>query len=104
MPGDEWKKLSDQVKEPYRKGYEAAKAQYDRDANGGTNEKKKGCTGTLRKETLQLRASKKASKDKECSQETRWWSLRSAPGRKAGGDQEKSVGGPQDHRRDQESW
>ena len=39
-----------------------------------------------------------------CSQETRWWSLRSAPGREAGGDQEESVGGPQDHRRGQESW
>ena len=62
MPGDEWKKLSDQVKEPHRKEYEAAKAQFDRDANGGTNEKG---IAALRKETLQLKESKKASKDKD---------------------------------------
>ena len=70
MLGEEWKRLRDQVKEPYRKEYEAAKAQYDRDANGGTNEKG---TAALRKETLQLKESKKASKDKD------------APKRPAGG-------------------
>ena len=73
--GDEWKKLSDQAKEPCQKKYEAVKAQYDSDpaillTNGGTKEKG---TAALRKETLQLREPKKASKDKD------------APKRPAGG-------------------
>ena len=43
IKGDEWKKLSDQAKEPCQKKYEAVKAQYDRDpaiflTNGGTKE------------------------------------------------------------------
>ena len=55
IEGDEWKKLSDQAKEPCQKKYEAVKAQYDRDpaiflTNGGTKEKG---NAALRKETLQ---------------------------------------------------
>ena len=61
MAGDEWKKLIDQAQEPCEKKYEVAKAQYDWDpaiflANGGTKEKG---ASALRKETLQLKESKK---------------------------------------------
>ena len=70
--GDEWKKLSDQAKEPCQKKYEAVKAQYDRDpviflTNGGTKEKG---TAALRKETLQPKEFKKASKDKDAPKRT----------------------------------
>ena len=74
IKSDEWKKLSDQAKEPCQKMYEAVKAQYDRDPSifltNGTKEKG---TAALRKETLQLKKCKKASKDKD------------APKRPAGG-------------------
>jgi len=75
MAGEEWKKLSEQDREPYQKKYEAAKQQYDKDlatflANGGTKEKG---AAALRKEAMKLKESKKASKDKD------------APKRPAGG-------------------
>ena len=67
IKGNEWKKLSDQAKEPCEEKYEVLKAQYDRDpaiflTNGGTKEKG---NAALRKETMQLKKSKKASKDKD---------------------------------------
>ena len=106
IKGDEWKKLSDQAKEPCQKKYEAVKAQCDRETatfltkrrhqGEGHRSAEEGNAATERvQEGLQAQG---------CSQKTRWWSLRSAPGREAGGDQEESVGGPQDHQRDQESW
>jgi len=75
MAGEEWKKLSEQDREPYQKKYEAAKQQYDQDlatflANGGTKEKG---AAALRKDAMKLKEAKKASKDKD------------APKRPAGG-------------------
>ena len=75
MAGEEWKKLSEQDREPYQKKYEAAKQQYDQDlatflANGGTKEKG---AAALRKDAKKLKEAKKASKDKD------------APKRPAGG-------------------
>ena len=62
MAGDEWKKLSDQAKEPYQKEYEAAKGQCDRDlAIFPCERRHKGEGHRSKKETLQLKESKKAS-------------------------------------------
>ena len=96
IKGDEWKKSSDQAKEPSQKKYEAAKAQHDRDPAEGQRSAEEGNAATERvQEGLQGQG---------WSQETCWWSLRSAPGREARGDQEKSIGGPQDHRQAGERW
>ena len=98
--------MCDQAKEPCQKKYEAVKTQHDRDTaifltNGGTKEKG---TAAQRKETLQLKESKKASKDKYAPKRPAGGAFGQLLAGEAGGDQEESVGGPQDHRRDQESW
>jgi len=78
MSGEEWKKLSEEDKEPYQKKYEAAKQQFDEDMktfleNGGTKQKGVVALRKEKKKEKKEKASKRASKDKD------------APKRPAGG-------------------
>ena len=105
IKGDEWKKLSDQAKEPCQKKYEAVKAQYDQGSSDLPHERRHKGEGHRSAEEGNAATERvqEGLQGQGCSKKTRWCSLRSAPGREAGGDQKESVGGPQDHRRDQES-
>ena len=102
----EWKKLSDQAKGTLPKQVRSSEGAVRQGCGDLPRERRHKGEGRRSAEEGNAAAERvqESLQGQGCSEETRWWSLRSAPGREAGGDQEESAGGPQDHRRDQESW